>query len=291
MSIMNGERLDVPIKSEWEKGGLSVTCGHNKTRGQQLTALASTCETTNEADSPLNNEAEVRERRRLIVQGRGKKRGAIKVSYKEWQEVASRPSQQHARFLCPRASNARSDHPCSQALQLTTDPCLFLDQRFLTRIPGQHTDAGINTSTNHSDNWRQSPEPFLPAYLLSYAVTHSRTHGSVRTEANSISHLRCCSIPTIPCGRTLEEGCIFILHDNTFILPPPSARACSNRRQSSESFLFFSIQNKWTCSGQRVPVRMCISVKRVWVCVGGCAPRVPCRSIRRVSWWTVIVGT
>lgn len=90
-----------------------------------------------------------------------------------------------------------------------------------------------------------SPQsPSSPAYLLSYAVTHSRTHGSVRTEANSISHLRCCSIPTIPCGRTLEVGCIFILHDNTFILPPPSARACPNQRQSSESFLFFPTQNK-----------------------------------------------
>ncbi len=77
----------------------------------------------------------------------------------------------------PRASNARSDHPCSQALQLTTDPCLFLDQRFLTRIPGQHTDAGINTSTNHSDNWRQSPGalPPLPIYFHTLSHTHGHT--------------------------------------------------------------------------------------------------------------------
>lgn len=120
--------------------------------------------------------------------------------------------------------------------------------------------------------------PSSPAYLLSYAVTHSRTHGSVRTEANSISHLRCCSIPTIPCGRTLEEGRIFILHDNTFILPPPSARACPNRRQSYESFHSFFCPYR-TNEHTRDGMCLCECEVCVWVCVGECVLCVPCRSM------------
>lgn len=129
-------------------------------------------------------------------------------------------------------------------------------------------DAGINTSTYHSDNWRQSPEPFLPCLFtfrtLSWARTRSQTHGSVRTEANSISHLWCCSIPTVPCGRRLHKRAVFLSYMITPLSPLPSTWASPNQRQSSESFLF-SKANQMNTQGTTCPF-----VKRVSVWVHPC---------------------
>lgn len=105
--------------------------------------------------------------------------------------------------------------------------------------------------------------------MLSRACTRFQTHGSVRTEANSISHLWCCSIQTVPCGRRLHKRAVFLSYTITPLSPPSIRVGMSKPVADFWKFSFFGSEQMNTRG------TTCAFVKCVSVWVYACAVCTP----------------